>query len=120
MILRLIRNRNVEKITRHWLVLKEHIDSLKRQLSDKHFITERLLANLQHHSHNTSLSSGDQISIKNPQKNIDLVCAKVDNSTLLITEITESIEKSTEEFKTDKRIIGNNANGKNIVSKNIE
>ena len=100
--------------------MKEHIDSLKRQLSDKHFITERLLANLQHHSHNTSLSSGDQISIKNPPKNIDLVCAKVDNSTLLITEITESIEKSTEEFKTDKRIIGNNANGKNIVSKNIE
>ena len=40
MILRLIRNRNVEKITRHWLVLKEHIDSLKRQLSDKHFIIE--------------------------------------------------------------------------------
>ena len=119
MILRLIRNRNVEKITRHWLVLKEHIDSLKRQLSDKHFIIEWLLANLQHHSHNTSLSSGDQISIKNPKK-VDLVCAKVDNSTLLITEITESIEKSTEEFKTDKRIIGNNANGKNIVSKNIE
>ena len=66
MILRLIRNRNVEKITRHWLVLKEHIDSLKRQLSDKHFIIERLLANLQHHSHKTSLNSGDQISIKNP------------------------------------------------------
>ena len=100
--------------------MKEHIDSLKRQLSDKHFIIEWLLANLQHHSHNTSPSSGDQISIKNPPKNIDLVRAKVDNSTLLITEITESIEKSTEEFKTDKRIIGNNANGKNIVSKNIE
>ena len=30
--------------------LKEHIDSLKRQLRDKQFIIDSLLANLQHHS----------------------------------------------------------------------
>ena len=46
------------------IALKVHIDSLKRQLRDKHFIIESLLANLQHHSHNTSISSGKQILVK--------------------------------------------------------
>ena len=32
-------------------------DSLKPHLRDKQFIIESLVANLQHHSHNTSLSS---------------------------------------------------------------
>ena len=45
--------------------LKEHIDSLKRQFRDKQFIIESLLANLQHHYYNNSLSSGNQILIQN-------------------------------------------------------
>ena len=41
------------------IALKEHIDSLKRQHRDQQFIIESLLVNLQHHCHNTSLSSGN-------------------------------------------------------------
>ena len=69
--------------------LKEHIDSLKRQLRDKQFIIESLLANLQHHYYNNSLSSGNQILIKKKRKeNIDLLGPEVDDSFKSIKEIT--------------------------------
>ena len=48
--------------------LKEHIDSLKRQLRYKQFYIESLLANLQHHSHNTSLSGGNQVLVEKTQR----------------------------------------------------
>ena len=68
--------------------LKEHIDSLKRQLRDKQFIIESLLANLQHHYYNNSLSSGNQILIQKKRKeNIDLLGPEVD-SFKSIKEIT--------------------------------
>ena len=50
--------------------LKEHIDSLKRQLRDKRFIIESLLANLQRHSDNTFLGSENQILVKKHKENI--------------------------------------------------
>ena len=69
--------------------LKEHIDSLKRQLRDKQFIIESLLANLQHHYYNNSLSSGNQILIQKKRKeNIDLLGPEVDDSFKSIKEIT--------------------------------
>ena len=69
--------------------LKEHIDSLKRQLRDKQFIIESLLANLQHHSYNNSLSSGNQILIKKKRKeNIDLLRPEVEDSFKSIKETT--------------------------------
>ena len=48
-----------------------------------------------------------------------MVSPDVDDSFKSVIEITESIEYSNEELKTDKKTIGNNANGNNIVSKNI-
>ena len=78
-----------------------------------------MLANLQHHSHNTSLSSGNQILVKKCKENIDFLCPDVDDLFESIKEATESIENSNEMFETDKRTIGNNANGNNIVSTNI-
>ena len=69
--------------------LKEHIDSLKRQLRDKQFIIESLLANLQHHYYNNSLTSGNQILIQKKRKeNIDLLGPEVDDSFKSIKEIT--------------------------------
>lgn len=69
--------------------LKEHIDSLKRQLRDKQFIIDSLLANLQHHYYNNSLSSGNQILIQKKRKeNIDLLGPEVDDSFKSIKEIT--------------------------------
>ena len=99
--------------------LKEHIDSLKRQLRNKQFIIELLLANLQHHSENNSLSNGDQILVKKRQKNINLLSPEVGDSFKSIKEIIESIENNKEDFKIDKRTIDNNANVDNIVSTNI-
>ena len=43
----------------------------------------------------------------------------IDDSFKSIKEITESIENNNEDFKTDKRAIGNNGSGNNIVSTNI-
>ena len=56
------------------IALKEYKDSLKQQLRDKQFITESLLANLQHHSYSTSLSNENQILVKKQEDNIDLLC----------------------------------------------
>ena len=98
------------------IALKEHIDSLKQQLRDKQFIIESLLANLQRHSYNTSLSNGNQNLVKKHEGIIDLLCpAEVDDSFESIKDITESIENNKEGFQTNKRTIGNNTNGKNIV-----
>ena len=72
--------------------LKEHVDSQKRQLRDKQLIIESLLANLQHHPQNNSLSSGDQILVKKRKENINLLNPEVDDSFELVKEITESIE----------------------------
>lgn len=44
---------------------------------------------------------------------------EVNNQFKSILKITESIENSNEEFKTDKRTFGNNPHGNNIVSTNI-
>ena len=101
------------------IALKKHIDSLKQQLGDKQFITESLSANLQHHSYHASLSNGNQILVKKHEKNIDLLWPEVDDSFESINEITESIENNKEGFQTDKGKIGNNTNGKNIGSKNV-
>ena len=96
--------------------MKEHIDSLKQQLRNKHFVIESLLANLQHYSYNTSLSNGNQNLVKKHEGNIDFLCpAEVDDSFESIKDITESIENNKEGFQTNKRTIGNNTNGKNIV-----
>ena len=65
---------------------------------DKQFVNESLLANLQHHTHNTSFSSENQIVVKKRKENIDLLCAEVDDSFESIKEITESIENSKEDF----------------------
>ena len=62
------------------IALKEHTDSLKRQIRDKQFIIESLLANLQHHPYNTSFSSGNQILVKKRKENIDLPCPELDDS----------------------------------------
>ena len=48
--------------------LKEHRDSLKRQIRDKHNIIESLFVNLQHLPHNTCLSCENQILVKNAKK----------------------------------------------------
>ena len=80
--------------------LKEHMDSFKRQLRDKRFILESLLVNLQHYSHNTPVSSGNQILVKKRKENIDLLCPDVDDSFESIKEMTESIEKRNEDFQT--------------------
>ena len=56
------------------IALNEHIDSLKQQLRDKQFIIESLIANLQHHSYNTSHSNGNQNLVKKREDNIDLLC----------------------------------------------
>ena len=94
--------------------MKEHIDSLKQQLRNKHFVIESLLANLQHYSYNTSLSNGNQNLVKKHEGNIDFLCpAEVDDSFESIKDITESIENNKEGFQTDKM-----TNGKNIVSTN--
>lgn len=53
--------------------LKEHTDGLKRQFRANHFIIESLFVDLKYHSHNTSVSSGNQIFVKKTPKNIDLV-----------------------------------------------
>ena len=99
--------------------MKEHIDSLKQQLRNKHFVIESLLANLQHHSYNISLSNGNQNLVKKHKDNIDLLCpAEVDDSFELIKDITESTENNKEGFQKDKMTNGNNINGKNIVSTN--
>ena len=45
--------------------------------------------------------------------------AEIDDSFGSIKEITESIKNNNEGFQTDKRAIGNNTNGRNIVSTNI-
>ena len=71
------------------IALKKHIDSLKQQLGDKQFITESLLANLQHHSYHASLSNGNQILVKKHEENIDLLWPEVDDSFESINEITE-------------------------------
>lgn len=92
---------------------------MKRQLRNKQFIIESLLENLQHCSHNNSVRSGNQILDKKRKENIDLISPDVDDPFKPITEITESIENSNEEFKTDKRTIDNKANRNNIVSTNI-
>ena len=39
-----------------------------------------LLANLQHHSHNNSLSSGNQVLVKKHKENIGLLSPEVDDS----------------------------------------
>ena len=77
--------------------LKEHIDSLKQQLRDKQFITESLLANLQHHSQNNSFSSGDQILVKKRKENMNLLSLELHNSFKSIKEITK--------LKTAKKIL---------------
>ena len=99
--------------------LKEHIDSMKRQLRDKQFIIESLLGNLQHYSHNTSFSNGNQSLVTKRKENIELLCPEVDDSFKSTKEITELIEKSNEDFQTDKRTIDNNENGNNILNTNI-
>ena len=45
--------------------------------------------------------------------------AEVHDSFESIKGIKESIENNKEGFQTDKRTIGNNTNGKNIISTNI-
>ena len=99
--------------------LKEHIDSLKQQLRDKQFIIESLLGNLQHYSHNTSISNENQSLVTKRKENIELLCPEVDDSFESTKEITELIEKSNEDFQIDKRTIDNNANSDNILNTNI-
>ena len=48
-----------------------------------------------------------------------MVIPEVDYSFNWIIEITESIENSNEDFKTDKKANGNNSKGNNIASTNI-
>lgn len=57
-------NNNLVLVT----ALKQPIDRMKRQLSDKQFIIELLLANLQHCSYNTSVSTGIQVLVKKQEK----------------------------------------------------
>ena len=57
-------NNNLVLVT----ALKQPIDRMKRQLSDKQFIIGLLLANLQHCSYNTSVSTGIQVLAKKQEK----------------------------------------------------
>ena len=98
--------------------MKEHIDSLKRQLKDKQFIIESLLADLQHRSRNTTRGSGNQVLVK-MQRSYRFLSLEVDDSFKSIKEIRESIENSNEDLKTGKKTSGSNANGNNIVSTKI-
>lgn len=57
-------NNNLVLVT----ALKQPIDRMKRQLSDKQFIIGLLLANLQHGSYNASVSTGIQVLVKKQEK----------------------------------------------------
>ena len=48
-----------------------------------------------------------------------MISPDVDDPFKSIVQITESIKSNNEEFKTDERTIGNNTNGNNKVSTNI-
>ena len=56
------------QVTRKQHIDKQHIDSLKQQLRDKQFIIELILANLQHRSYNTTVSTGIQVLVKKRTK----------------------------------------------------
>ena len=58
-----------------------------------------------------------KFQVKKHEDNIDLLCPEVDDSFESIKGITELIENNKEGFQTNERTIGNNTNGKNIVSK---
>ena len=99
MILQLIGNRNAQTI-QHWLLLWKNIKIAWNDSSgiNELFVNESLLANLQHHTHNTSFSSENQTAVKKRKENIDFLYAEVDDSFESIKEITESIENSKEDF----------------------
>ena len=69
---------------------KEHRDRLKRQLRDKHVIIESLLVNLQHLSHNTCLSCGNQILVKNAKK--ISICSAQNQLFCHLNQLKKSIE----------------------------
>ena len=81
------------------IALKVHIDSLKRQLRDKHFIIESLLANLQRHSHNTSISSGKQILVKKKTPRKISICSVQKNMIQL-----NQLKKLQNQLKTAKKV----------------